>query len=53
MDALKELKWFLLILALLWIVWFFTGGPQRFESINKPFIQPITSPNSGQVYGPR
>ncbi|MFA5934120.1 MAG: hypothetical protein WC795_02785 [Candidatus Paceibacterota bacterium] len=52
LDALKDLKWLIGILVILWFVWFFTGGPKRFEQNNKPFIKPPSPINSGERYGP-
>jgi hypothetical protein len=48
MDALKELKWFLFVLLVLWVIWFLTGGPARFE--NKPFLKPAKPIDTGQPY---
>jgi hypothetical protein len=51
MDAIKELKWLLVILVLLWVIWFLTGGPSRFEK--GPFIKPPNPIDTGEVYGPK
>ncbi|HEY4715137.1 MAG TPA: hypothetical protein VIH31_01375 [Candidatus Paceibacterota bacterium] len=48
MDVLKELKWFLLILVGLWVIWFLTGGPKRLE--DKPFIKPVKPVDTGETY---
>jgi hypothetical protein len=53
MDAIKELKWLIIILVLLWVVWFMTGGPQRIESMKGFFIKPPSPIDTGQVYGPK
>ena len=53
MDALKDLKWLLVILVILWVVWFLLGGPARFESIYKPFVKPYNQPGGGELYGPK
>ena len=47
-DAWSHLKWVIYILIGLWLVWFFTGGPQRYEQSQNqtPFIQPQTAPST-------
>ena len=50
-NPLKDLKWFLLALVMLWAVWFFTGGPQRFEMEEGPFLRPPTLTGDWQTYG--
>jgi len=35
-------KWLIIIFVGLWIVWFFTGGPDRYTSKGGTFIEPIT-----------
>ena len=52
MNAVNELKGFILILIVLWLVWFFTGGPQRAGN-DKPFIKPAAPIDTGEVYGPK
>ncbi len=49
--AWNHLKWIIFILIVLWFVWFFTGGPERYEK-NKPFIEPADPISTGEVYGP-
>lgn len=51
MDALKELKWFILVLVAMWVVWFFTGGPTRFASKAGPFLRPPAPISTGEIYG--
>jgi hypothetical protein len=48
LEELDDIKWFLIIFAILWVVWFFTGGPARFE--NKPFIKPAAPIDTGETY---
>ncbi|MCA9353593.1 hypothetical protein KC842_01855 [Candidatus Nomurabacteria bacterium] len=31
--------WILGVLLLIWIIWVITGGPQKFEEKNQPFIE--------------
>jgi len=50
MDAIKDLKWVVLIIILVWFVWFFTGGPQRDKAIKGPFIKPPRLLDTGRVY---
>ena len=50
-GPLGELKWFFLVLIVLWIVWYYTGGPERFRE-STPFIKPLPPLDSGQTYGP-
>ncbi len=45
-------KWFILILVGLWVLWYFTGGPQRAEKQgNKPFLRPLEPIDNGEPYG--
>jgi len=46
-----DLGWFLGIMFILWILWFITGGVQRYEG-NKPFIKPLTPNAPIETYGP-
>ena len=39
MDAVKELKYFFLVLFILAIVWLFTGGPFRPEATSGLFLK--------------
>ena len=50
MDAIKELKWLILIMVILWIVWFLTGGPKRIEDLKGPFIKPAKPIDTGETY---
>lgn len=45
------LIWFLMIMLLLWVVWFETGGPQRQSAFAGPFMKPPAPVNTGAVYG--
>ncbi len=51
MDALKDLKWLLVFLVVLWFVWFMTGGPKRYLD-SKPFLTPATVGTESTEYGP-
>jgi len=47
MDTAKEfLKWLLMVFIGLWLVWFFTGGPQRDISKKGIFITPKITPSA-------
>jgi hypothetical protein len=48
----KLLKWLIGFFIFLWIVWFFTGGPERFDK-QKPFLKPPPPLDTGETYGPR
>ncbi|KKQ35901.1 MAG: hypothetical protein US50_C0003G0021 [Candidatus Nomurabacteria bacterium GW2011_GWB1_37_5] len=50
-NPLNDLKWLLIILVGLWFVWFFTGGPEHFESLAGPFLRPPAPLNTGEIYG--
>ncbi len=54
-DAMQEFLWFLGLIAALWLAWFFTGGPAKYEAKhrNDPFIEPSTNVGEpGDTYGP-
>ncbi|OGI69083.1 hypothetical protein A2824_00680 [Candidatus Nomurabacteria bacterium RIFCSPHIGHO2_01_FULL_42_16] len=51
MEGLKELKWFIIVLIGIWVVWFFTGGIERFEEKSGPFIAPPAPLGTGETYG--
>ena len=45
MDAMKDLKWLGMILLVIGIIWFVSGGPSRLISHQGPYLEPPT-PNS-------
>ncbi len=48
-----EFKWFLLLLAGLWLAWFVTGGPDRIQTNRaNPFMEESTIDHTGDIYGP-
>jgi hypothetical protein len=47
-----DLKYLLLILLGMWILWFFTGGPARFNKEEGPFLRPGYPFDTGESYGP-
>ncbi len=47
-------KWFLLIIVGLWVLWYYTGGPERAEQQGaKPFLKALEPLDSGEPYGVR
>ena len=51
--AKNHLGWLVVILIILWFVWFFTGGPQKYESKAGPFLKPPAPIDTGEIYGPK
>lgn len=45
------LLWFVLILAGFWVLWYFTGGPQRADVNSGPYLNPNQPISNGQGYG--
>ncbi len=46
-----ELKWFLLALITLWVLWVLTGGYTRVENKHLPFIEQPQEPfSTGRPY---
>ena len=50
--AFQHLMQIVFVIALLWVIWFFTGGPQRTDN-DKPFIKPPYPVDTGIKYGPQ
>jgi hypothetical protein len=49
---MSALGWLLLIVAILWVIWYLTGGPSRAAlQGEKPFMKPLEPVDSGEVYG--
>lgn len=42
MSGTEVFKWLIIVFVGLWIVWFFTGGPERYTSRGGTFIKPVT-----------
>lgn len=53
MDAVKDLKWLLIILIGLWFIWFFAGGRMHPKAVEGPFLEPPAPLDGGNVYGPK
>ncbi len=49
---MEELKWFILALIVMWVLWVLSGGYQeRIDSKDKPFIEAPTEPfSTGRPY---
>lgn len=47
---MSELKWLILIMVILWIVWLISGGYNRIENKDKPFLEPPAPIESGRPY---
>ncbi|HEY4478184.1 MAG TPA: hypothetical protein VJB09_02825 [Candidatus Paceibacterota bacterium] len=43
--------WFILVVIGLWFLWYWTGGPQRYEAYGGgPFLKPPKPLNTGESY---
>lgn len=49
-GGLSHLTWFIIIMAVLWFVWVFTGGPER-AAREGSFLNPPNPIDSGDTYG--
>lgn len=45
-----KMYWFVIILVLLWAMWVVTGGPQKIENHNAPFLEQPNPIETGRVY---
>lgn len=45
------LKGLLFIIVILWVLWYFSGGPQRADVNSGAFMQPLAPLGNGQGYG--
>lgn len=50
--AMRDLLGLILILAVLWVLWFFTGGAGS-KDTDKPFLKPLSPVGTGEKYGPQ
>ncbi len=48
-GGLGDLKWFILVLFLLFLAWYVTGGPERFRE-RTPFMKPLPPLGNGEKY---
>ena len=45
------LRWFILAIVGLWVIWLMTGGPERYENKTNQFIDAPQAPGeSGRIY---
>ncbi len=51
LEPLKDLKWLLLAIVVLWFVWFFGGGPENYAATPGPFLRPPSPTSTGEVHG--
>jgi len=51
MDVIKDSWWLIIVIILIWFAWFFTGGPDRREATEGPFLKPPQPLDTGEVYG--
>lgn len=47
----KTLLEFFGLLAFLWLLWYFNGGPTHTDRLDKPFLKPPSPINTNEVYG--
>ncbi len=53
MEAMKDLKWLLVILVVLWFVWYLSGGRMHKIANDGPFLNPPAPIDQGGAYGPK
>ncbi len=51
-DRGDVLVWFIVIVAGLWVLWYFTGGPDRAQTQTGAFLDPTAIGGTGKTYGP-
>jgi hypothetical protein len=47
---MSELKWFLIAMIALWILWVISGGPQATENKTRPFLEQPAPVEGGRPY---
>jgi hypothetical protein len=47
----KVLGFVILVIVVLFIIWYYTGGPERANTAN-PFQKPLAPIDTGETYGP-
>ena len=48
---MSELKWFILLFVLMWMAWYYTGGPERAADKYNPFVeQPLAPGDDKDIY---
>lgn len=48
---MSNLPWFIGIMLVLWLAWFYSGGPEGGRT-DRPFLEPPPPLSSGETYGP-
>ncbi len=49
-GGMSPLGWLILILVGFGVLWYFSGGPERAQQNNKPFLKPLEPIDSGETY---
>ena len=49
-GSYEGLVWLFVIIIGLWILWYYSGGPQRADTQTGPFMQPPAPLGNGQGY---
>ena len=49
-DRGDALVWFIVIVAGLWVLWYFTGGPERAQNQSGAFLDPAPIGGTGKTY---
>jgi hypothetical protein len=49
-GSYAALMWLFVIIAGLWVLWYYTGGPSRANTQTGPFMEPLAPLGSGQGY---
>ena len=51
-SAIADLKWLGMIMVFIWVAWFLSGGPARYEASNQGVLLKPPSPlSTGETYG--
>lgn len=50
-DALDIVKWLAVVMVAIWVVWYLTGGPARYERESGILLKPPSPLSTGQTYG--
>jgi hypothetical protein len=49
-GSYAPLYWFLAIVVGFWVLWYYTGGPERANTQAGPFMHPLAPLGNGQGY---
>jgi len=50
-EVTKVIFIFIAVMCLLFVAWYYTGGPERANTAN-PFQKPLAPIDTGETYGP-